>query len=239
VIKIAVKKKIVTTEGAQTLDINVEVAKGEITGLYGKSGVGKTTMLRMIAGLTKPDEGCIEVGRETWFDSEAGINLKPQERHSGFVFQDYALFPNMTVRKNIEFALKDKTQDGIVDTLLNDTDLTRLQDRFPKKVSGGQKQRVALARALAMESELLLLDEPLSALDIEMRLQLQDLLLAVNEKYQKTMLLVSHDLPEIFRLCQTVLVLESGKIEKQGRPKDVFDSDLLKRQFQHIIDGCD
>ena len=145
----------------------------------------------------------------------------PQQRKVGYMFQDYALFPNMTVRKNIEFAQKIRNAEE-VDTLLTHFGLDALQKQYPAKLSGGQKQRVALARALAAKPNLLLLDEPLSALDYEMRLNLQDEILKAHELLNSVTLLVSHDKDEVRKLATTVILLRNGEVTALGKPNEIF-----------------
>ncbi len=204
------------------LDIRAEIELGEIVALYGTSGAGKTSTLRMLAGLMQPDSGHIQIGSETWFDSDKKINFAPQQRDVGLMFQDYALFPNMTVRANLEFAQEKNTDNKRIDELIEAMQLGDLQHQFPTRLSGGQQQRVALARTLAQGAKVLLLDEPLSALDTEMRRDLQDFLLAFHKKYQPTIILVSHDIGEIFRLADRVFVLENEEITQTGTPLEVF-----------------
>jgi len=207
----------------------------KITAIYGGSGAGKTTILRIIAGLIPPERGTITVKNQPWFSSEEKINVRVQERRVGFVFQDYALFPNMTIKQNITFALKDKNNHQLVDKLLEDTQLSNLKHQLPAHISGGQKQRVALARALALEPEVLLMDEPLSALDIETRIKLRELIRELHKKYQMTTVLVSHDIPEIFSLADNVLKINNNQLEACGAPKDAFDKNLIKEQFSAIL----
>ena len=179
-IHIDLQKTLKSAHGEMNLDIKITIEKGEFVTLYGDSGAGKTSTFRMIAGLLKADSGKIRVNENTWFDASSRINLPPQKRKVGFVFQDYALFPNMTVRQNLEYAL-DKNQDrNIITQLIETVELGQLQNRKPETLSGGQKQRVALARALVQKPEILLLDEPMSALDSKMRLKLQDYILKVH-----------------------------------------------------------
>ena len=204
------------------LDVQAEIQTGEIVALYGTSGAGKTSTLRMLAGLMPPDSGHIQIGDETWFDSDKKANFAPQQRAVGLMFQDYALFPNMTVRANLEFAQNKNTNKKQVDELVEAMQLGDLQYQFPTKLSGGQQQRVALARTLAQGAKVLLLDEPLSALDTDTRHDLQDFLLAFHKKYQPIIVLVSHDISEIFRLANRVFVLENGKITRTGTPLEVF-----------------
>ena len=182
---------------------------------------GKTTLLRMIAGLTQPDSGYIRVNGESWYDSERKINLKPQKRNIGYVFQDYALFPNMTVKEHLLYAQFNREKEYISE-LLDSFHLKGLCERKPAKLSGGQQQRLATARALVRKPQILLLDEPLSALDSETRESLQFEILQAHQKYQATTLLVSHDLNEICKLSDYVYVIENLKINRQGNPSVVF-----------------
>jgi len=230
-IEFAAQKALHTAEGNIRLDVAFRVAAGEFITLFGKSGAGKTTLLRILAGLTEAEAGRIVVDGEVWFDSDAGIALPPQQRKVGFVFQDYALFPNMTVRGNLEFALEDGQDKQLVDELLDLTGLTELQGRKPVALSGGQRQRVALARALARKPRLLLLDEPLSALDGETRLRLQDEILKLHRLFGITTLIVSHDLAEVFKLADRVLLLEQGRIAQDGKPAEVFAEHKASGKF--------
>ncbi len=225
-IELSLRKRLHSAHGILDLDVEMRIAAGEFITLYGNSGAGKTTLLRMLAGLTVPDAGRIRVDGETWYDSANGINLPPQRRRVGLVFQDYALFPNMTVQQNLEYALpgpKAKAQAGSrVEEILAAMQLRPFAARRPETLSGGQKQRVALARALVSNPRILLLDEPLSALDQEMRFKLQGELADLQKRYGLPTILVSHDLGEIFRLSSRVLCLEQGCIARAGKPGDVF-----------------
>lgn len=214
------------------LDIDLDFPDGSFITIYGPSGAGKTSILRMIAGLMKPDSGKLNIGNATWFEGASRINLKPQARSAGLVFQDYALFPNMTVLQNVQYALRNNKDRHALDELLQIFDLTELRDRKTTALSGGQKQRVALARAIANKPKVLLLDEPLSALDYAMRLKLQDYLQLVHTTYDITIILVSHDIGEIIRLCDTVYILKQGKIERSGKPSEVFSGSTLSGKFQ-------
>jgi molybdate transport system ATP-binding protein len=211
-----------TARGPQRFEVTFEVKKHQILAISGPSGAGKTTILRILAGLTTVDNGHIEIDQETWLDTNQKINLPTRHRSIGFAFQDFALFPHMTVRQQLEFAVPKKSQKHSIDELLHLMDLEALQHQRPALLSGGQQQRVAIARAIARQPRLLLLDEPLSALDDEMRHKLQDYILKARQRYQLTILLVSHHLPEIFRLADSVITLDQGRIVKQGLPTDVF-----------------
>jgi len=204
------------------LEASFTVNEGDFVAIYGNSGVGKTTLLRFIAGLDKESKGKLKVGDSVWFNSEQKINLSPQKRQVGMVFQDFALFPHFTVLQNLEFALFPNQNKSIIDELLQIMDLKGLEQRKPETLSGGQKQRVALARALVQKPKILLLDEPLSALDYQMRLKLQDYILKVHRQYQLTTFIVSHDLGEIFKLSNKVVHLEKGKVKAIGTASKLF-----------------
>ncbi|AXT19866.1 ATP-binding cassette domain-containing protein [Flavobacteriaceae bacterium AU392] len=208
--------------GDMNLELELDIPKGDLVTLYGDSGAGKTSTLRMLSGLLRPDFGKISVNDDVWFDINQNINLSPQQRNIGYVFQDYALFPNMTIRENLEFALTKNQNNGIVSGLIDIVELGELQHRKPNTLSGGQQQRVALARALVQQPQLLLLDEPLAALDNTIRLKLQDYILKVHREYKLTTILISHDIGEIIKLSDKVYVLKEGQIIKQGTPTEVF-----------------
>jgi molybdate transport system ATP-binding protein len=201
--------------------------------LFGDSGAGKTSILRMLAGLTVPDAGRIVVDGKVWFDHADKIHLSPQQRSIGLVFQDFALFPHLSVLDNIRYGLNkiSAADHDWVAHLLDLTQLSNLQQRKPDQLSGGQKQRVALARALARKPTMLLLDEPLSALDNTMRGQLQATLLHLHAECALTTILVSHDIGEVFKLSQTVYCLRQGQIERSGSPAEVFLQNNLSGQL--------
>jgi molybdate transport system ATP-binding protein len=209
-------------DGVRHFHFTFELAEGEVLGLTGVSGAGKTTLLRLIAGLTQPASGKIVMNGEVWFDSAAGIQLPPQKRKIGFVFQEYALFPNMTVRENIAYASGAGQGSPTVDELLDLMGLADLHSRKPDALSGGQRQRVAVARALASKPALLLMDEPLSALDSATRTRLQDDLFRIHDKFKIGILLVTHDVAEMFKLCRRVAIVENGAIARYGTPDQMF-----------------
>jgi molybdate transport system ATP-binding protein len=212
-------KALHTAAGPRRLDVRLTLAPGELLALSGPSGAGKTTLLRLLAGLDRPAGGFIQAAGQTWYSRERRQWLPPQKRPLGFVFQDYALFPNMTVRENLAFAATGQTgASQLINGLLASLELTELAERRPAVLSGGQQQRVALARALARRPRLLLLDEPLSALDLPTRQRLQQVLAEVHRQYELTTILISHDPTEISRLADRVLELELGQVRRLGPP---------------------
>ncbi|MGY6559608.1 MAG: ABC transporter ATP-binding protein [Nitritalea sp.] len=220
-IHLTLEKKLSGADGPFTLQVDLAIAKGEFLALYGPSGAGKTSILRMLAGFMRPDAGHIQVGDETWFHSSKSLHVPPQKRSIGMVFQAYSLFPNMSVYENLAFALPKGASPESIRELLALIELEGLQDKRPHILSGGQKQRVALARAILRKPKILLLDEPLSALDTKMRRKLQDMLLTVHARYDMSTVLVSHDLLEVQRLASRMCLLEGGSIAYDGAP-DAF-----------------
>ena len=219
-IKIDINKKLHGSSGQMDLDVNLEIKEGDFIALSGQSGSGKTTLLRILAGLEEAN-GMLQIGDEVWMDENTLLPV--QKRKIGFVFQDYALFPNMSVEQNLLFVNKDKE---LANHLLDMTELSELKNRLPNTLSGGQQQRVSLCRAMMNRPKLLLMDEPLSALDPAMRTKLQNEILALHKEFGTTTIMVSHDPSEIYRLASRVLVLDQGEIINDGRAKDV----LLKTQ---------
>ncbi len=226
------KKVLDAIDGKMELDVSLNISENSLITIFGESGAGKTSILRMISGLMLPDDGYIEANGKTWLDTSRGINLKTQNRKIGYVFQDYALFPNMTVKENLWYALENRQDPMIITELLDIIELENLKNRKSGTLSGGQKQRVSLARALVGQPDILLLDEPLSALDEGIRSKLQDYILRVHEKYNLTTILVSHDLPEIFKLSDQIFLLNKGKIERSGTPSEVFLSNNISGKYR-------
>lgn len=231
-IEVQLNKILEATVGRMELDVSFRIERNSLTTIYGESGAGKTSILRMISGLMRPDAGRIIVNGVTWFDSVVNLDLPIQKRSIGYVFQDYALFPNMTVEENLNYALPKGQDKGVIQDLLGIIDLDNLRHRKADTLSGGQKQRVALARSLVRKPEILLLDEPLSALDESIRSRLQEFILMAHEKYKLTTLLVSHDLGEIFKLSDMILMLKNGKIEISGSPSDIFLSRKISGKYR-------
>ena len=231
-IEISIEKKLIAPHGQMNLSVELNIQAGESLAIYGESGAGKTTVLRILAGLMMPEKGWIRSGEAIWLDTQKKTCLPPQHRSVGFVFQDYALFPNMTVLKNLQYALPKSSSSEIIDELLALTDLGGLADRKPATLSGGQRQRVALARALVRQPEILLLDEPLSALDRDMRRKLQNEIIKLQQRFGFTCILVSHDPAEIFKLAKRMIVLEQGKIIRAGGITDVFIGKKLSGKYK-------
>ena len=196
------------------LDVKLEVGN-EVLGLVGNSGCGKSLTLRCIAGIEKPDRGRIVLDGVTLFDSEKHVNLTPQKRHTGLMFQNYALFPNMTVRQNIRAGtLRDQQteqeRDRKVSDIMDSFGLSSLAQHYPRQLSGGQQQRTALARILVSEPRILMLDEPFSALDSELKFRMEKEVHEVIDRFGKTTLLVSHDRGEAYRLCSRIAMVHEG-----------------------------
>jgi len=193
-ITINIEKKLKAYSGQQWLKINREFIDGSIIKIYGPSGAGKTTFLKIIAGLATPEKGFIKINDTIWLDTAVGIFLSPQKRRIGFVFQDYALFPNMTVREHLEYATKDTQW---INRLLTIGKLETLSTHKPGHLSGGQQQRLAILRALAIKPKLLLMDEPFSALDHDMKMVLIDDLKVLFAELRLTVLIVTHHPQEL------------------------------------------
>ena len=192
-------------------------AGNETLALLGASGCGKSMTLRCIAGIVTPDRGKIILDGVTLFDSEKKINLPPQKRHTGLMFQNYALFPNMTVLQNIKAGAKrekdSKIREDMIQSTLEQFDLKDFADRYPHQLSGGQQQRVALARILVSNPGILLLDEPFSALDSHLRFKLEQEVRRVIKQFGKTVLLVSHDRDEVYRMSDSIAIMDDGEIQ--------------------------
>jgi molybdate transport system ATP-binding protein len=207
-----------------TLDIALDIPAQGVTVILGPSGSGKTTLLRLLAGLEKPQHGLIQHHNETWLDTAAHKFVPPQKRKVGVVFQDYALFEHMTVAANIGFGLTKLQRIQRVPHWLDKLNIRELAQRYPRQLSGGQRQRVALARALITEPELLLLDEPFSALDSHLRHHLREQLLDVVTQLKQPVLLVTHDLNEARYLADYIGVMINGVVQRMGTTAEVFNN---------------
>ncbi len=230
---ICIKKKL----GDFHLDIDYH---GDIDtlGILGSSGCGKSMVLKCIAGIVRPDEGRIALNDKVLFDSEKRIEVKPQDRRVGYLFQNYALFPNMTVRQNIMAALKtDRAKkEEIADRMIVSFHLEGLSDHLPMQLSGGQQQRAALARMMAVEPELILLDEPFSALDVFLKDRLIRELMVQLEKYDAPVIMVSHDRDEIYRICRKTAVMDEGTFIRTDDTRRVFEAPEYKKAA--LLTGC-
>ena len=220
------------------LDVNFELEKGCL-GILGPSGCGKSMTLKSIAGIVDPDRGVVSLsmnGQTTYFDSDKKINLKPQKRNVGYLFQNYALFPNMTVEENVAVGL-DKEDDGkIVAEMIKRFHLEGLEKRYPRQLSGGQQQRVALARILAYGPDVILFDEPFSALDTLLKEKLKMELANMLKDFDGLSVLVTHDRDEAFQFCDELIILDEGKIVAKGKTYDIFENPK-KVQIARIT-GC-
>ncbi len=206
------------------LDVSFET-ENELVVLFGPSGSGKTTIFKCISGITEPNDGKITLGNKVYYDKERKINMPIQKRNLGYVFQNYALFPHMNVRKNIELGLKGwkkEDREEWVMELLNILHIVDLETHYPSQLSGGQKQRVALARALAPKPDILLLDEPFSALDMEIRTELAGKMKKLQNKIKIPLLFITHNLEEAFLLADRILFLHGGKIQQFGVPEEIL-----------------
>ena len=207
-------------------EMNGVAREHSVTVLFGPSGCGKTTILRCLAGLERPEHGSINFGNQAWFDAEKKICVSPQARKVGFVFQDYLLFPHLTTRENINYGLRGLSaseRESRVAELINRFGLRGLEIRHPRELSGGQQQRVALARALACRPQLLLLDEPLSALDAPLRADVRNDLRELLRALEIPVLLVTHDREDVLALADQLIVMANGNVLQSGSVLDVFN----------------
>ena len=213
-------------------DLTLEIEQGEFLVLLGPSGCGKTTTLRCLAGLESADEGVLTFGEQRVFDSASKLNLSPDRRSIGMVFQSYALWPHMTVRKNIAYPLQARKlrqglAEGWVEEMAAVVDCGELLDRYPGQLSGGQQQRVALARGLVARPDLVLFDEPLSNLDARLREQVRNELAELHNRLGFTAVYVTHDQSEALALGDRLAIMRQGRIEQLGTPREVFASPTL------------
>lgn len=217
------------------LSVNIKTHCKKL-GLFGASGSGKSMTLKCIAGIETPDEGIISLGGRVLFDSSKKINLKPQQRKIGYLFQSYALFPNMTVRENIMAGIRDpQLKDELFESSVKSFALHGLEKKYPSQLSGGQQQRVALARVIASQPDLLLLDEPMSALDEELRTNTEKEIEKVMDASKGT-IFVSHSRKEVFRLCDEISFVKSGIVD-EARSIDELTQRAIGRGHIRIIDS--
>jgi molybdate transport system ATP-binding protein len=210
-----------TRLGALDLDLRVEVAAGECLAVAGPSGAGKTSLLRVAAGLLRPEHGLVESSGETWLDTRRGVDLPPERRRCGYLFQEYALFPHLNALQNVAYPLRGSDRRGRAAALLDRFGMSELADARPRTLSGGERQRVALARALAREPDVLLLDEPLSALDARTRAGAVRELGALLRDAEVPAVLVTHDFGEAAALGDRVAIVDAGRLLQEGTPSDL------------------
>jgi molybdate transport system ATP-binding protein len=224
--------------GGFLLDVSWEM-RNELAVIFGHSGAGKSLTLQMIAGLMEPDEGRICLDGRVFFDSSTGDRLRPQDRMLGYMFQDLALFPHMTALQNIMYGghgmSKNERKPAAVE-MMQRFRIADLQDRRPDRISGGQKQRVALARALMREPRLLLLDEPFSALDTSLRLEMTRLLKEVRQAFDIPVVMITHDLQEARELADRMIIYSAGKVVRCGRPDEIIQHTAPPGQHELVED---
>ena len=221
-LKVNIQKKLKEFD----LDVSFELKKGCL-GILGPSGCGKSMTLKSVAGIIDPDSGVISLTTDNeyvYFDSDNKVNLKPQKRNVGYLFQNYALFPNMTVEENVACGLSKDYDEKIVSEMIKRFHLEGLEKRYPRQLSGGQQQRVALARILAYGPDVLLLDEPFSAMDTVLKGQLRMELVNLLNGFDGFSILVTHDRDEAFQFCDELLVLDEGKIIAKGATHELFEN---------------
>src|SRR5580704_4171230 len=241
-LEIRIRKRSASAERDFLLEAECACAPG-FTILFGASGAGKTTLLDCVSGLAQPDSGRMAVGDRVFFDGERGINLPVQRRGVGYVFQDLALFPHLSAAENIGYGLDGQERKQRVDEILESFRIAHLRDRKPREISGGERQRVALARALVIDPCVLLLDEPLAALDAPTKGKMIDDLRAWNRAHGIPIVYVTHSREEVFALGERVLVLENGKVVAQGTPHEVMtaprqESVAQLAGFENIFDAA-
>ena len=234
-LEVNIKKQL----GKFRLETEFSAPAGEVMGLLGASGCGKSMTLKCIAGIERPDTGRIVLDDQVLFDSDKGINLPPQKRQVGYLFQNYALFPNMTVAKNIAAGVrtKDKAQRSkLVEQMIHTLYLDGMEKKLPRQLSGGQQQRAALARILASAPKALLLDEPFSALDSYLKWQVELELKELLGRFEGPVLFVTHSRDEVYRLCRTVCVLDNGRSEPRQEVHALFDAPTTLSAC--LLSGC-
>ena len=230
-LKVNIKKKL----GNFNLDVAFETERG-VFAILGASGCGKSMTLKCIAGIETPDEGRIELNGRVLYDSAKKINLTPQKRRVGYMFQDYALFPNMTVEQNIKAGMGKRPDEEKVKSYVRRFRLEGLEKHYPAQLSGGQKQRVAMARMIASEPDILLLDEPFSALDSYLKWELEQEMRDMLAEVEKPVLFVSHNRDEVYRLCSMVSCIDHGKMEVIEETKEFFHNPKTKTAA--VLSGC-
>lgn len=222
-LNLAIKKQL----GHLSLDIEAQIPLQGVCAVFGRSGAGKTSLINILGGLSTPDSGTITLNDQVLYDHESKINLAPEHRHIGYVFQEARLFPHYTVRGNLNYGNKDKDLIHFND-IVSLLGLETLLDSYPKTLSGGEKQRVAIGRALLTRPKMLLMDEPLAALDLPRKRELIPYLLNLTQRLKLPIIYVSHSLDEILQLADNMLVINDGKVLVNGPLNDVWDSEEMR-----------
>ena len=217
------------------LDLQFEASGGVVFAILGASGSGKSMALKCISGIEKPDSGYIELDGKVFYDSKKHINIKPQKRNVGFLFQNYALFPNMTVEENIKAGIRNK--DINFEDIIKKFFIYDIRNKKPKEISGGEQQRTALARIFISSPNILLLDEPLSALDYHIKLELEKFILSSIKEFNGTTLFVSHNREEVYKMADNIGILNRGKFEVIDSKHNIFKSP--KTYFSALLVGCE
>lgn len=221
-------------KGSFELDFKATINTNDFVCVFGPSGAGKTTLLRLISGIDKPTSGLIKSDKLTWFNADQNMNISPAKRKIGYVPQVNALFANMTVKQNLEFALLKNQTNDIINDLIDILDLNDILNKKIDCISGGEKQRVSIAQALVQKPNILLLDEPFSAIDAVMTKKLRAYLLKIYKALDLTIIFVSHQIADVFTLANHVIKLEQGKIIEQGSPAEVFTNGNTQGSLQNI-----
>ena len=225
---IKIIKKIQSIKGETQLVIDAKFKNSGIIGIYGNSGEGKSTLFNMIAGITSPDEGELTFNDVPWFNSQKRINCPTQKRNVGYIFQERNLFPHFTVKENILYAVNKAQRDQLdVRALLEEVEMLNMEDRYPHQLSGGQIQRITIARALAQKAKLIVMDEPFSALDLEIKQKLYQLIKKFRDKYNLMIVIATHHINDIIYLCDEVLWIKNHQATTM----------ILKDTFKQKIEG--
>lgn len=201
--------------------MNGEISKG-ITGIFGPSGHGKTTLLNSVAGIINPDSGYIKINNNTIFHASDKVNFSVKNRRVGYVFQDVRLFPHLSIERNLKYGFSGKNDGDLFDEVTEILKITRLLKKKPDECSGGEKQRVAIGRAILSGSQILLMDEPFSAVDVKLRQEIIPFLMEVNQKFKIPLVVVSHDLPDLLSLTENLILLHNGKVKAHGKFQDLI-----------------
>lgn len=226
---INISKHIEAEEGKTDLTINSNFQKGRISAIFGNSGQGKSTLFNVISGIISPEKGIVKNEGESWFDSENKVNLAIQKRNVGYIFQTNSLFPNFTVKENILYAVSKKNHQTVdLDSILNQMGLVNLANKYPHELSGGQIQRAAIARTLAQKSKLILMDEPFSGLDMEIKHNLYKEIKKFRDELGLTILIITHDIYDIYYLCDDVHWMRNHSLEETISVES-FKTEIEKR----------